>query len=72
MRSNPDERARRRTFSEIEAEEGTEAAIQAGIAADPDNPEWTDEDFEKARPTHTQSVSPAAEYSRGDLQNPGG
>jgi uncharacterized protein (DUF4415 family) len=27
-----------------------EAAIQRGIAADPDNPEWTDEDFAKARP----------------------
>jgi uncharacterized protein (DUF4415 family) len=27
-----------------------EAAIQAGIAADPDNPEWTTEDFAKARP----------------------
>ena len=27
-----------------------EAAIQAGIAADPDAPEWTDEDFRSARP----------------------
>ena len=27
-----------------------EAAIQAGIAADPDNPEWTAEDFKEARP----------------------
>jgi uncharacterized protein (DUF4415 family) len=27
-----------------------EALAQAGIAADPDNPEWTDEDFAKARP----------------------
>ena len=27
-----------------------EAAIQAGIAADPDNPELTAEDFKKARP----------------------
>jgi uncharacterized protein (DUF4415 family) len=27
-----------------------EAAIQAGIAADPDNPEWTAEDFRDARP----------------------
>jgi uncharacterized protein (DUF4415 family) len=25
-----------------------EAAIQAGIAADPDNPEWTEEDFARA------------------------
>jgi uncharacterized protein (DUF4415 family) len=27
-----------------------EARIQAGIAADPDNPEWTAEDFAKAKP----------------------
>jgi hypothetical protein len=27
-----------------------EAAIQRGIAQDPDNPEWTAEDFAKARP----------------------
>ena len=27
-----------------------EAAIQAGIASDPDNPEWTEEDFARARP----------------------
>jgi uncharacterized protein (DUF4415 family) len=27
-----------------------EAKIQAGIALDPDNPEWTDEDFARARP----------------------
>ena len=27
-----------------------EAAIQAGIAADPDAPEWTDADFAQARP----------------------
>ncbi|MCL2020825.1 MAG: BrnA antitoxin family protein [Betaproteobacteria bacterium] len=27
-----------------------EAAIQAGIDADPDNPEWTEEDFRRARP----------------------
>lgn len=28
--------------------EAEEAAIQAGIAADPDNPEWTKEDFASA------------------------
>ena len=27
-----------------------EAAINAGIALDPDNPEWTEEDFANARP----------------------
>jgi len=26
------------------------ALIQAGIDADPDNPEWTDEDFARSRP----------------------
>lgn len=27
-----------------------DAAINAAIAADPDNPEWTDKDFAKAKP----------------------
>lgn len=27
-----------------------EAAIQRGIALDPDNPEWTEEDWKQARP----------------------
>jgi hypothetical protein len=27
-----------------------EARIQAGIAADPDNPEWTTQDFRRAKP----------------------
>ena len=27
-----------------------EARIQAGIAADPDNPEWSARDFRRARP----------------------
>jgi uncharacterized protein (DUF4415 family) len=27
-----------------------EAAIQQGIAADPENPEWSEEDFARARP----------------------
>ncbi len=27
-----------------------EARIQKGIAEDPDNPEWTEEDFKQARP----------------------
>ena len=34
-----------------------EAAIQRGIAQDPDNPEWTDEDFQNARPA--REVMPA-------------
>ena len=27
-----------------------EAHVQRGIAADPNNPEWTEEDFKNARP----------------------
>ena len=34
-----------RTLSDAE-----EARIQAGIAADPDNPEWTARDFKRAKP----------------------
>jgi hypothetical protein len=30
--------------------EAEEARIAAGIAADPDNPEWTAEDFRRAKP----------------------
>ena len=30
--------------------DAAEARIQAGIAADPDNPEWTAEDFKRAKP----------------------
>jgi hypothetical protein len=39
---------RKVTLSRPTADE--EAAIQRGIDADPDNPEWTAEDFAKARP----------------------
>ena len=45
-----------------------EARVQAGIAADPDNPEWTDEDFAPARPA--AEVLPAALYAA--LTRPGG
>ncbi len=37
-----------------------EAAIQAGIAADPDAREWTDEDFARARPA--REMLPPAVY----------
>jgi uncharacterized protein (DUF4415 family) len=37
-----------------------EAAIRAGIAQDPDNPEWTEEDFARARPA--REVLPPALY----------
>jgi uncharacterized protein (DUF4415 family) len=38
-----------------------EAAIQHGIAADPDNPEWTAEDFARARPA--KDILPPALYA---------
>ncbi len=38
-----------------------EARIQAGIAADPDNPEWTEEDFARALPA--RDVLPPALYA---------
>ncbi|MDR2213045.1 MAG: hypothetical protein LBE21_05400 [Pseudomonadales bacterium] len=38
-----------------------DAAIQRGIDADPDNPEWTEEDFAKARPA--RDVLPPALYA---------
>jgi uncharacterized protein (DUF4415 family) len=37
-----------------------DAAIQRGIEADPDNPEWTAEDFKRARPA--KEVMPPALY----------
>lgn len=39
---------KRKPVPEISDEE--EARIQAGIALDPDNPEWTAEDFRNAKP----------------------
>ena len=38
------------TFSQVEEKYGEENAILVGIARDPDNPEWTDEDWARARP----------------------
>ena len=38
------------TFSQVEEKYGEENAILVGIARDPDNPEWTDEDWAHARP----------------------
>ncbi len=38
------------TFDEIEEKYGEEIAIEVGILRDPDNPEWTAEDFARARP----------------------
>ena len=38
------------SFDEIKAEYGEETAINVGIAQDPDAPEWTEEDWARARP----------------------
>ena len=42
---NPKRKRKPRPFSAA-----TEARIQAGISADPDNPEWTAQDFKRAKP----------------------
>jgi uncharacterized protein (DUF4415 family) len=41
-----------------------EAAIQRGIALDPDNPEWTEEDFGLARPAREVFPELVADYIR--------
>ena len=41
-----------------------EAAIQRGIAADPDNPELTEEDFARMRPAREVVPEIVAEYER--------
>ena len=38
------------TFDDIAADYGEETAINVGIAQDPDAPEWTEEDWARARP----------------------
>ena len=52
------------TFREIEAKYGQEVAIYAGIARDPDNPEWTEEDFATARPAIEVVPHIVEEYRR--------
>lgn len=41
-----------------------EAQIQAGIASDPDNPEWTEDDFKTARPFKDASPALYAAWQR--------
>jgi uncharacterized protein (DUF4415 family) len=50
----------------------TEAAIQAGIAQDPDNPEWTAGDFACARPAAEVAPDLVAAWrrSRGPQKKP--
>lgn len=49
-----------------------EAAIQRGIAQDPDNPEWTEEDFREARPAieMVPDIVEAWRRSRGKQKAP--
>jgi uncharacterized protein (DUF4415 family) len=50
-----------------------EAAIQRGIAQDPDNPEWTAEDFARARPAreiHPELVEDWLRRKRGAQKAP--
>lgn len=42
-----------------------ERRIQAGIASDPDNPEWTEEEFRQARPFAEVFPELAASIRRG-------
>jgi uncharacterized protein (DUF4415 family) len=44
------------------------AAIEAGISADPDNPEWTAEDFAAARPA--AGIVPQLARRRGTRKTP--
>ncbi len=46
------------TFEEIQERDGEQAAIQAGIAADPDTFELDDEWFAQARPTKEVDPEP--------------
>jgi len=57
---------RRRMVSDAE-----EARIQAGISADPDNPEWTAEDFRRAKPfAKTFPALAKSRRVRGPLKQP--
>ena len=71
MPRNADE-GRATTFEEIAAEQGEEAAIRAGIAADPDTMELDEEWFANARPVseaHPQVVE-AYRRRRGKQKAP--
>ncbi len=60
------------TFDEIKAKHGEDAAVRAGIAADPDARELTREDFKSMRPaseTHPRIVE-AYRRTRGKQKAP--
>ena len=61
----PDTKPDDRTFDEIAAAEGEEAAIDAGIAADPDTEELDDAWFARARPAAEVHPDLVAQFRRG-------
>ena len=56
-------KSRKRTFDEIAAQEGEEAAIQAGIEADPDASELDEDWFRHASPAHEMMPHVRASFS---------
>ena len=56
-----------KTFDEIAAEQGEEAAIQAGIAADPDTIELDEAWFARARPVRETHPLLSMHRGAGDL-----
>jgi hypothetical protein len=58
--------ARRREIRPISDAE--DARVQRGIRTDPDNPEWTAEDFERAKP-FAEMFPDLAASARGPQQN---
>ena len=52
------------TFDEVEDRYGEEIAIRVGAARDPDNPEWTAEDWARARPATEVAPHIVEEYRR--------
>jgi len=49
--------------------DAAEARVQAGIAADPDNPEWTAQDFRRAKP-FTKAFPLLLKSGRGQQKAP--
>jgi uncharacterized protein (DUF4415 family) len=58
---------RKRRVGLISAAE--EARIQVGIAADPENPEWTAKDFKRAK-SFAEVLPALAKHGRGLQRNP--